>query len=77
MIFHRMKSSQMTSVRDLLRLLSALRIIGTLNVRTERIPLTEFGKPAVYSLHYIGYDEASNSQVILEDAIKISDIYNE
>lgn len=85
MAFKRITGNQLTSVRELFKFLHRLRVIGTVRSRIERIPLTEFGKPVLFTMHYKDYDPSTKNQVSFEDELdryfskraSDQDIYNE
>lgn len=82
MTFKNISADKLVSVRELIKFLNRLRVIGTLKTRTERIALTEFGKPCLYSLHYKDYDPSTKNRKSLEDELEIyfrnaNDIYDE
>lgn len=84
MVFNRITGNQLVSVRELFKFLHRLRVIGTVNTRIERIPLTEFGKPVLFTMHYKDYDPSTKNQLSFEDELdryfatkRHNDIYNE
>lgn len=68
-MFERLTADQLISVRELILLLSRLRVIGTIYTETKRVPLTEFGKPFLYALIYKGYDPAPNAIILAEQEL--------
>jgi hypothetical protein len=85
-MFERLTADEIISVRELILLLSRLRVIGTIYTETKRVPLTEFGKPCLYTIIYKGYDSAPNAIILAEQDLSDlvaskrlleQDIYNE
>jgi len=86
MIFQRISADKMISFRELVKFLHRLEIIGTVRVRSERIPLTDFGKPSLFSLYFVSYDPSTKKEPSDEDQLdlflktkklRLQDIYNE
>ena len=84
MAFKRISGNKLTSTRELFKFLHRLRVIGTVYTRIERIPLTEFGKPVLFTLHFKEYDPSTKNQLSFEDELdryfstkKHNDIYSE
>lgn len=70
MIFSELTADQINSVHELFLFLHRLKIIGTVSTKTIRTPLTEFGKPCIYSLIYEGYDPTTRGVLSIDDRLK-------
>jgi len=69
-MFNRISADQVNSVHGLFLFLHRLKVIGTVSTKTVSTPLTEFGKPRVYSLVYEGYDPSTRGVLSVDDRLK-------
>jgi hypothetical protein len=68
-MFIKITSEQVNSFKHLYQLLRRLRVLGVMKTVTERVPLTEMGKPIRYTLRFAGYDP-DKSKLTPEEAIE-------
>lgn len=66
MTFVKITLDKVNSFKDLYKLLRKLKVIGVLHTSTERVPLTEMGKPIRYTLKFAGYDPNKSKMTPLE-----------
>ena len=69
MIFNRISAVKINSVHGLFLFLHRLKVIGTVHTKTVSVPLTEFGKPSLYSMVYEGYDRSTRGVISPEDRL--------
>lgn len=69
-MFSKLSADQVNSVHGLFLFLHRLKVIGTVSMKTVSKPLTEFGKPRLYSLVYEGYDRSTRGVISPEDRLK-------
>jgi len=70
MMFSRLSADKVNSVHGLFLFLHRLKVIGTVSTKTVNVPLTEFGRPSLYSLIYEGYDRSTRGVISPEDRLK-------
>ena len=70
MVFKRISANKINSVHELFLFLHRLKVIGSVSTKTISIPLTEFGKPSLYSIVYEGYDRSTRGVISPEDRLK-------
>lgn len=55
-MFIKITSEQVNSFKHLYQLLRRLKVLGVMKTITERVPLTEMGRPIRYTLKYVSYN---------------------
>jgi hypothetical protein len=70
MIYQRIPAKKINALHGLFLFLHRLKVIGTINTKTISSPMTEFGKPSLYSVVYEGYNRSTRGVISPEDRLR-------
>lgn len=71
-MFDQLTSEQVTGVHKVYHLLRKLGVMGIMNTSTERVNITESGKPIRYRLRFSSYDPSTKGHLSLIEKYSLS-----
>jgi hypothetical protein len=66
-LFDNLTADEVTTVHNIYQFLRKLKVIGIIMTETSRSSHSESGRPILYKLEYVGYDESMKNKLTPEE----------